>query len=94
MSAIKTTFTTVPDGPFSLSAADGFGFGAEMARPTSQADTMASAFVTDSVQSQAGVYLRQDNTAKVHSEVLGAADPRLVKKQVARVLSLDQPGRP
>ncbi len=53
---------------------------------------MALAFVTDSFETQAGVYLRQDSTTRVHGEIFGDADPKIVKKQVARVLSLDQSG--
>ncbi|MBC5825061.1 MAG: DNA-3-methyladenine glycosylase 2 family protein [Candidatus Eremiobacteraeota bacterium] len=92
VSTSTPTFTIVPDGPFSLSASAAFGFGPQTARPKPQADTMALAFVTDSFESQAGVFLRQDGGGKVHGEIFGDADPRRVKKQVARVLSLDQSG--
>ncbi|MBC5800896.1 MAG: hypothetical protein GIX03_03735 [Candidatus Eremiobacteraeota bacterium] len=76
MNPIRNTFTIVPDGPFSLSAAANFGFGPQMARP----------------KPHAGVHLRQDSAGNVHGEVLGGADPARVKAQVARVLSLDRPG--
>ena len=88
-----TTFTIVPDGPFSLSAAANFGFAAQMARPKPQADAMALAFVMDSFGFQTGVYLRQDSTARVRGQIYGSADARLVQKQVARVLSLNQSGK-
>ncbi len=63
-----------------------------MGRPKADADTMALAFVVDSFASQASVFLRQDNKAKIHGEIYGSAEPKVVKKQVARALSLDHSG--
>ena len=49
------------DGPFSLAAAAGFGFGPNMSRPVPADDvTMRLAFVTDDFGHQAGVVVRQD----------------------------------
>ena len=49
------------DGPFSLAAAAGFGFGPNMGRSVPAGDvTMRLAFVTDDFGHQAGVVVRQD----------------------------------
>lgn len=45
-----TTCTIQPDGPFSLAAAAGFGFGPNMARPLPAGNEMRLAFVTDDMR--------------------------------------------
>ncbi len=81
------TFTIVPQGPFSLAEAIGFGFGQ---RDAAGDDVMRLAFCLDGYQHQVGVAVRQDG-AGVHGTVHGPAstDVAAVRQQVARVLSLD-----
>jgi DNA-3-methyladenine glycosylase II len=80
-------FTIVPRGPFSLAEAIGFGFGQ---RDATAGDVMRLAFCQDGYQHQVGVEVRQDQ-AGVHGTVHGpdGTDVNAVRRQVARVLSLD-----
>ena len=82
------TFTIVPRGPFSLAEALAFGFGQREA--ATGEDVMRLAFCVDGYQHQAGVEVRQDE-AGVHGTVHapGGTDIDAVRRQVARVLSLD-----
>jgi DNA-3-methyladenine glycosylase II len=84
---VPETFTIVPQGPFSLAEAIGFGFGQ---RDAAGDDVMRLAFCLDGYQHQAGVEVRQDE-AGVHGTVHGpvSIDVDAVRQQVARVLSLD-----
>lgn len=84
------TFTIVPRGPFSLSAAAGFGFGPRQGDERG-ADLLRLAFCVDGFSELAGVVLRQDR-GRVHGEVHGARDVEAVRRQVARILSLDHDG--
>jgi len=87
-----TTCTIQPDGPFSLAAAAGFGFGPNMGRPKPTGNEMRLAFVTDDMQHHAGVRLAQvpDGTIAVTVDTDG--DPEAVLRQVRRILSLDHDG--
>lgn len=83
----------MPRGPFSLAAAAGFGFGPNEGHPPVFDDVLRYAFPVDDGGGTAGVELRQAApdqpvTAVVHGE----CDLQTVRRQVARVLSLDHDG--
>jgi DNA-3-methyladenine glycosylase II len=85
------------DGPFSLAAAAGFGFGPVMGGPVPAGDvTMRLAFVTDDLRHQAGVVMRQEPGGGLTAEISGvggSGDVAAVERQVRRVLSVDRPAR-
>ena len=81
----------VIDGPFSLTAAAAFGFGPGTGRPYPFDDLMRLAFVTDDLQHQVGVLLRQEPGGDLIAEVDGADDLAAVDRQIRRILSLDRP---
>jgi DNA-3-methyladenine glycosylase II len=83
-------FTIVPSGPFSLEEAGRFGFGQRMAPVWD--GVMRLAFCVDGYRQQAGVEVRQDAAGRVRCTVHGAVDVEAVRRQVARVLSLDHDG--
>jgi len=83
------TFTIEPRGPFSLEEANNFGFGQRSA--TTWDGIMRLAFCVDGYRDQVGVAVRQDDHG-VHCTVEGSADLDTVRRQVARVLSLDHDG--
>jgi DNA-3-methyladenine glycosylase II len=86
------TFTIMPSGPFSLAQAVGFGFGQ---REASEWDrVLRLAFCMDGYTMQAGIEVRQDDDGAVHGTVSAPAcvDVDAVRRQVARVLSLDHDG--
>lgn len=85
-----STFTIVPSGPFSLAAAAGFGFGQRDAAPAQP--IMRLAFVVDGLRHHAGVLLRQADDGSVVAEVDSIANLDAVRRQVARILSLDYDG--
>jgi DNA-3-methyladenine glycosylase II len=89
-----TTFTIVPDGPFSLAAAAGFGFGPNTGRPVYKNAGMKLAFVTDDLAHQVEVSLSQDPSGNVMGiiDADGGADTTAIQRQVARILSLDHSG--
>jgi DNA-3-methyladenine glycosylase II len=89
-----TTFTIVPDGPFSLAAAAGFGFGPNTGRPVYKDAGMKLAFVTDDLAHQVEVSLSQDPSGAVAGTIDadGGADATAIERQVARILSLDHSG--
>jgi DNA-3-methyladenine glycosylase II len=87
------TFTLVPEGPFSLAEAVGFGFGQRDAAAFAGVMRLAFCVDGDGLGAQAGVEVRQD-AGGVHCTVAGDADPERVRAQVARVLSLDHDARP
>jgi DNA-3-methyladenine glycosylase II len=89
-SAMRTsTFTIEPRGPFSLEEAAHFGFGQREA--ASYDGVMRLAFCVDGYRGHAAAAVRQD-TGGVHAEVQGDVDVDVVRRQVARVLSLDHDG--
>ena len=85
----RRAFTIVPEGPFSLREAATFGFGQRL--ETAWDGVMRLAFCVDGYAEQAGVEVRQDERG-VHCDVSGAADIDAVRRQIARVLSLDYDG--
>lgn len=85
-----TTVQIAPKGAFSLAAAAAFGFGQREATPGEQ--TMRLAFVVDGLSEHAGVLLRQLDDGTVEGEVQSAAQDDVVRRQVARILSLDHDG--
>lgn len=85
----------VPEGPFSLRLAAGFGFGPYGARAAEGADVLRLAFLVDGEADHAGVALTQPETdGSVVAAIQSDADPQAVRAQVARVLSLDHDGTP
>ena len=85
----RRAFTIVPQGPFSLREAATFGFGQRL--ETTWDGVMRLAFCVDGYAEQAGVEVRQDEGG-IHCVVSGDADVAAVRRQVARVLSLDHDG--
>ena len=85
-------FGLVPEGPYSLAASARFleGF-APAAYDGGGVDHLRFAFVADGGDGVAGVYLREEDGAVV-GEVYGGADVEVVRRQVARILSLDVDG--
>lgn len=88
----RGSVTITPRGPFSLAEAATFGFGQRDG--TGWDGVLRLAFCLDGYAEQVGVEVRQDDTAEVHctirGPVSGGADG--VRRQVARVLSLDYDG--
>lgn len=91
-------FTITPLGEFSLAESAMFGFGQRM-RPAGvgaqdpQFDgVMRLAFCLDGNRDQVGVELRQDARG-VHAAVHGPGEIEDIRRQVARVLSLDHDAR-
>ncbi len=90
-----TNFELVPAGPFSLAASAAFLEGwSPAAYRSAGAGHLHLAFVPDGEEAAAGVCLRQPEGADgvVVGEVFGDADPKAVRDQVARILSLDVDG--
>jgi DNA-3-methyladenine glycosylase II len=87
-----TKFTIQPDGPFSLAAAAGFGFGPNTGRPEPAGNEMRLAFVTDDMRHHAAVRLAQVPGGAIAVTVDTEADPDAALRQVRRVLSLDHDG--
>lgn len=85
-----TTFSITPKGPFSLKEAATFGFGQREAAGAYDG-VMRLVFCVDGYEEQVAVEVRQDD-GRVHCVVQGHADPKAVRAQVARVLSLDHDG--
>jgi DNA-3-methyladenine glycosylase II len=86
---VTSRFTIRPRGPFSLEEAANFGFGQRI-DPTWDG-VMRLALCVDGYRDQVGVEIRQDDLG-VHCILHGEADAAVVKRQVARVLSLDFDG--
>jgi DNA-3-methyladenine glycosylase II len=82
-------FMIQPEGPFSLEEAATFGFGQRL--DGTWDGVMRLAFCVDGYRDQAGVEVRQDADG-VHCQVSGSGDEAAVRRQVARVLSLDYDG--
>jgi DNA-3-methyladenine glycosylase II len=89
-----TTRTIQPDGPFSLAAAAGFGFGPTMARPSPAGNEMRLAFATDDMRHHAGVRLAQVPGGAIAATIDTDGDPEAVLRQVRRILSLDRDATP
>ncbi|QIN80592.1 DNA-3-methyladenine glycosylase 2 family protein [Rubrobacter marinus] len=86
------SFELVPRGPYSLAASARFleGF-APAAYDGGGADDLRLAFVADGGEEAAGVHVREEE-GRVVGEVYGGADAGVVRRQVARILSLDVDG--
>jgi DNA-3-methyladenine glycosylase II len=78
-----------PKGPFSLEEAANFGFGQRL--DTRWDGVLRFAFCVDGYREQVGVEIRQEQL-DVDCLMHGEADPSVVERQVARVLSLDYDG--
>src|ERR1700749_4111311 len=89
-----TTRPIQPDGPFSLAAAAGFGFGPNMARPLPAGDEMRLAFATDDMRHHAGVRLAQVPGGAIAATIDTDGDPEAVLRQARRILSLDRDATP
>ena len=90
---MSRTFTLAPTGPFDLATAAGFGFGPTEGAERPSERRMALAFTTDDLRHHAGVTLHQTADGLVHGALQGdAPDVEAVRRQVARVLSLDHYG--
>jgi DNA-3-methyladenine glycosylase II len=87
-----TSFTITPDGPFSLAAAAGFGFGPNTGRPVYRDAAMKLAFTTDDFAHQAYVALNQRADGTVEGEIDSDGDTESITRQVARILSIDHSG--
>jgi DNA-3-methyladenine glycosylase II len=80
------------DGPFSLAAAEAFGFGPKTGRPSEAGDAvMRLAFVTDDLRHQAGALIRQEPDGALIAEVSGTGDVAATTRQLRRILSVDRP---
>ena len=84
--------TIRPSGPFSLAEAATFGYGQRAG--ASWDGVMRLAFCLDGYAAQVGVEVRQDDAGLVRGLVSGpdGVDLDAVRRQVARVLSLDHDG--
>jgi DNA-3-methyladenine glycosylase II len=80
------SFDIVPRGAFSLRESAEFGFGQRQAAGFS--GTMRMAFCVDGYTKQAAVALTQDERG-LHAEVSDGAPVDAVRRQTARILSLD-----
>ena len=89
-----STYIIVPDGPFSLAAAAGFGFGPSAGRPKPAGGEMRLAFVTDDMRHHATVHLVQRADGAIKVVVGSGADHEAVLRQVCRIVSLDHPASP
>ena len=89
-----STYSIVPDGPFSLAAASAFGFGPNAGRPKPAGGEMRLAFVTDDMRHHATVHLVQRADGALRAVVRSDADHEAVLRQVRRILSLDHPAAP
>lgn len=85
-------FEIKPEGPYSFSASIRFleGF-APAAYDGGGVDHLRFAFVADGGEDVTGVMVRSEGDTVI-GDVYGEADPEVVKRQVARILSLDVDG--
>jgi DNA-3-methyladenine glycosylase II len=80
------------DGPFSLAAAAGFGFGPNAGRPSQAGDpVMRLAFVADDLRHQAGAVIRQEPDGALIADVSGTDEVTATARQLRRILSVDRP---
>jgi DNA-3-methyladenine glycosylase II len=89
---MDASFDIEPLGPFSLEEAGTFGFGQRMDERFD--GVMRLAFCLDGYRSQVGLELRQDAGGTVACRATGddGLDVEAVRRQVARILSLDHDG--
>jgi DNA-3-methyladenine glycosylase II len=87
---LMTTRVIMPvDGPFSLPAAAGFGFGPHTGRLFPDGEVMRLAFVADDLRHHVGAVLSQQADGSLLAEISGDADPGAAQAQIRRVLSID-----
>jgi DNA-3-methyladenine glycosylase II len=77
------------DGPFSLAAAAGFGFGPSTGRPFPDGDVLRLAFAADDLKHHVGAALRQNPDGSLAAEISGGADLGAAEAQIRRILSID-----
>lgn len=77
------------DGPFSLAAAAGFGFGPSTGRPFPDGDVLRLAFAADDLKHYVGAALRQNPDGSLAAEISGDADLAAAEAQIRRILSID-----
>jgi DNA-3-methyladenine glycosylase II len=89
---MSMTVSIAPSGDFSLELAAGFGFGPNV-EPRFDG-VMRLAFVVDGLEQQVGAVVRQSADGSVSADVEGSPRPKVdaVRRQVARILSLDHSG--
>jgi DNA-3-methyladenine glycosylase II len=92
LAVIHVKFSIKPDGPFSLAAAEAFGFGPNTSPPKPADDGMRLAFVTDDMCHYAGAHVLQGADGTVTVTVETDADQDAIRRQVCRILSLDHSG--
>jgi DNA-3-methyladenine glycosylase II len=78
-------------GPFSLAAAAAFGFGPHTGRPRPDGRLMRLAFVTDDMEHQAGMVVRQEDDGSLLAEISGDSNEDLAANQLRRILCVDRP---
>jgi DNA-3-methyladenine glycosylase II len=84
-----TQITMPVQGPFSLAAAAGFGFGPEAGRTSRAGEPFRLAFVADDLEHYAGAALTQNADGSLSAELSGDADPDAAQAQIRRILSID-----
>jgi DNA-3-methyladenine glycosylase II len=84
----KKAIITV-DGPFSLAAAAGFGFGPNTGRPFPEGDVMRLAFVADDLRHHVGAAISQRPDGSLAVELSGDGEPGAARAQIRRILSID-----
>src|ERR1700722_14528926 len=77
------------EGPVSLAAAAGFGFGPSPGRPFADGDVLRLAFAADDLKHHVGVALRQNPDGSLAAEISGDADLDAAQAQIRRILSID-----
>jgi DNA-3-methyladenine glycosylase II len=86
---MTTQVTMAVDGPFSLAAAAGFGFGPTAGRPFGAGDVLRLAFVADDLRHHAAAVLSQRPDGSLAAQLSGDADADAVQAQIRRILSID-----
>jgi DNA-3-methyladenine glycosylase II len=81
--------TMAVDGPFSLAAAAGFGFGPNTGRPFPEGDVLRLAFVADDLRHHVGAAISQRPDGSLAVEFSGDGDSDAAQAQVRRILSVD-----
>jgi DNA-3-methyladenine glycosylase II len=91
----RGTFEIEPQGDYSLEESANFidAWHQAPSDGSSKGGHLHLAFLTDHDWAPVGLCITQSRTGTVRGEVHGAADPVAVRKQVARILSLDVEGR-
>jgi DNA-3-methyladenine glycosylase II len=83
------TVTLAVDGPFSLAAAAGFGFGPNTGRPLPEGDAMRLAFVADDLRHHVAAAISQRPDGSLAVELSGDGEPAAAQAQIRRILSVD-----